>query len=233
MPGFTCPFCSKVMAVNENTLHSYVLSFKDYGSNTDDYFDPGRYERLINKPEQTTLEVKFYKCPSCDKVTIIADGKGLLSEKQYFIHPTSNAKQFPEYVPEAIRNDYEEACEILYHSPKASATLSRRCLQGMIRDFHGISKSRLIDEINALKSLIPAPQWSAIDAVRKLGNIGAHMEKDVNTIVDVEPEEAEKLIKLIELLIDKWYIARYDEEQLYQELIGINVEKQTQKLSGQ
>ena len=48
-----------------------------------------------------------------------------------------------------------------------------------------------------------------------------------------EAEEAEKLIKLIELLIDKWYIARYDEEQLYQELIGINVEKQTQKLSGQ
>ena len=233
MSGFTCPFCNKVMAVNSDTLHLYAVSFEDYKHNYEAYHDRERYNRFINKPEQTTLEVKFYKCPSCDKVTIIADGKGLLSEKQYFIHPTSNSKQFPEYVPEAIRNDYEEACEILYHSPKASATLSRRCLQGMIRDFHRISKSRLIDEINALKPLISASQWSAIDAVRKIGNIGAHMEKDVNTIVDVEPEEAEKLIKLIELLIDKWYIARYDEEQLYQELIGINDEKQTQKLSGQ
>jgi len=33
--------------------------------------------------------------------------------------------------------------------------------------------------------------WEAIDAVRKLGNIGAHMEKDINVIVDVDPEEAE------------------------------------------
>ena len=31
--------------------------------------------------------------------------------------------------------------------------------------------------------------WQAIDAVRSIGNIGAHMEKDINLIVDVDPEE--------------------------------------------
>ena len=31
-----------------------------------------------------------------------------------------------------LMDDYEEACAIVNLSPKASATLSRRCLQGMI-----------------------------------------------------------------------------------------------------
>jgi hypothetical protein len=31
----------------------------------------------------------------------------------------------------------------------------------------------------------------AIDHVRKIGNIGAHMEADINVIVEVEPKEAQ------------------------------------------
>ncbi len=34
------------------------------------------------------------------------------------------------------------------------------------------------------------------------------MEKDINIIVDVEPEEAQLLISLIEQLIDEWYVTR-------------------------
>ncbi|MGT2429378.1 hypothetical protein ACU4HD_12705 [Cupriavidus basilensis] len=44
--------------------------------------------------------------------------------------------------------------------------------------------------------------WDSIEAVRKIGNIGARMEKDIDVIVDVEPEEAGLLIGLIESLID-------------------------------
>ena len=68
--------------------------------------------------------------------------------------PPSTAKPQPNYIPKAIRDDYYEACAIRDLSPKASATITRRCLQGMIRDFCGISKKRLIDEINALKVLV-------------------------------------------------------------------------------
>ena len=48
----------------------------------------------------------------------------------------------------------------------------------------------------------------AIDSVREVGNIGAHMEKDIDVIVDVDPNEAQALIELIEMLIDEWYVAR-------------------------
>jgi hypothetical protein len=34
------------------------------------------------------------------------------------------------------------------------------------------------------------------------------MEAEINLIVDVDPYEAQKLIELIELLFDEWYIAR-------------------------
>ena len=56
--------------------------------------------------------------------------------------PESDAKPQPEFIPEAIRQDYREACRIRDLSPKASATLARRCLQGMIRDFCAITRGK-------------------------------------------------------------------------------------------
>jgi hypothetical protein len=102
-------------------------------------------------------------------------------------------------------------------SPKASATITRRCIQGIIRDFCEISKKRLIDEIRELRDRVDAGKApagvqadtvDAIDHVRAIGNIGAHMEADVNVIVDVDPDEAQRLIELMELLFDEWYVAR-------------------------
>lgn len=52
------------------------------------------------------------------------------------------------------------------------------------------------------------------------------MEKDVNLIIDVEPEEAQKLILLIEYLIKKWYVDRHDAEMLFSEITTIAEEKQ-------
>lgn len=113
--------------------------------------------------------------------------------------PESSGKPQPDFIPRPIREDYFEACKIRDLSPKASATLARRCLQGMIRDFCGITKARLIDEINELKAQVLAERApkgvsddsvEAIDAVRKIGNIGAHMERDIDLIIDVDPDEA-------------------------------------------
>jgi Domain of unknown function (DUF4145) len=143
--------------------------------------------------------------------------------------PPSSAKVFPDYVPQAIRDDYVEACKIRDLSPKASATLSRRCLQGMIRDFWKIVKARLIDEIEALEDKIDAQTWAAIDAVRKIGNIGAHMEKDINIMVDVDPNEAQVLIELIELLVKDWYVVRHDREERLKNIVKIKDQKDAAK----
>lgn len=143
--------------------------------------------------------------------------------------PAAEMKVLPDYVPEPIVADYKEASLIATLSPKASATLSRRCLQGMIRDSWGVKKNRLIDEIEAIQEKVDKLTWDAIDAVRNIGNIGAHMEKDINVIVDVEPNEAKLLIGLIETLIEEWYVARHDREARFSKLVATGKSKDEAK----
>ena len=134
--------------------------------------------------------------------------------------------------------DYTEACRIRDLSPKASATLSRRCIQGMIRDFCGIHDKSLYLEITELRKNcdegngIPHVQLDtvdAIDAVREIGKFGAHMEKDVNLIIDVDPIEAQKLIELIELLFEEWYVQRESRRQKIEALLEIAENKEAQR----
>lgn len=218
MPSFRCPFCHTLMSLNDESYKSFCLKFDDDGHSMD--------------PQ---LIIEIYRCANetCKKETVIARGiHGYIENKEIRVYPEgADPMRLPDFIPLAIRNDYLEACIILYKSPKSAATLARRCLQGMIRDFWGIKKGRLLDEVEWLKEKVPATQWKAIDAVRHIGNIGAHMEKDVNIIVDVEPEEAEQLLKLIGLLIRKWYIARHDEEELYKSVSEIADKKKLAKKS--
>ena len=145
------------------------------------------------------------------------------------ILPLSSSKLYPEYVPFQIRQDYQEAYSILELSPKASATLSRRCIQGMIHDKWHIVLKNLNQEISALKDKIDPTLWSAIDALRQLGNIGAHMEKDINVIVDIDSGEAHKLLALVEILIKDWYIVPHEREELLSSIVQINTDKQHER----
>ena len=136
------------------------------------------------------------------------------------------AKDYPDYIPDSIRSDYNEACAIVLLSPKASATLARRCLQGMIRDFWGvIDKPNLHQEILAIKDRVDPVVWQAILDVKSIGNIGAHMEKDINLIIDVSPDEADLLIEMVEMLLDDWYVARHEKQQKLQRIKDIAAEK--------
>ena len=156
----------------------------------------------------------------------------------YSLRPQESSKPQPASVPEVIAEDYYEACKIRDLSPKASATLLRRCLQGMIRDFCGISKKTLNEEIKTLSSAVSSGTGppgvlpdtiEAIDHVRGIGNIGAHMEQDVNYIIPVKPGEAQALIELIELLFGEWYVARESRKQKLERVRAIGTEKQTLK----
>nr|DAW54825.1 MAG TPA: protein of unknown function (DUF4145) [Caudoviricetes sp.] len=225
MSSYNCPFCGITLPVTDDT---HQVNYPSFSNGTGHGYS-------INGAYTTNdcISIDMYKCPECKNISVIASslGKGFKKPFRVLVNPTSSAKQYPDYIPKAIRDDYEEAYSIVNLSPKASATLSRRCLQGMIRDFWNIKKSKLADAINELQNKVTSSQWKAIDSVRKIGNIGAHMESDINTIVEVDSGEAEKLLKLIELLIDKWYITRHDEEQLFLEISNIADNKMSQKKS--
>lgn len=221
--GFQCPYCNMIMSLSYTT---HKVQYPSFDNHTGYYY----VSKTEQKADESCLQIDYYKCPNCGQYTIHAIGIGAaIRDVNVPIRPISSAKQFPEYIPVAIRQDYEEACAIISLSPKASATLSRRCLQGMIRDFWDIKESNLSKAIEKLEGKIPVPQWNVINGVRRIGNIGAHMEKDINLIVDIDPDEAQKLIKLIEHLLEQWYINRHEQELLYADIIGIDKSKQSER----
>lgn len=178
----------------------------------------GRYE--LENAEEDDIVIEYIKCPACEKIGITIYRP--CTEETFRIAPRTARKSYPDYIPKQIRKDYEEACLIADLSPKASATLSRRCLQGMIRDFFKVKKDSLCDEICAIADLpgMSANQVSALNALRKIGNIGAHPERDINLIVDVDEDEANLMISLIEFFIQNWYIQRHDEEEMMNKIIN-------------
>jgi hypothetical protein len=153
------------------------------------------------------------------------DGRGSMRieggpERTWKLIPASNARLLPDYVPERIAREYTDACAVMDLSPAASATLGRRCLQAIIRDFFAVKKNTLADELDAIREKLDPEVWEAIDAARKNGNIGKNMEKGVNLIVDTDPGEPAVLIGLIEYFIQECYIARHERKMRLEAMRG-------------
>ncbi len=99
---------------------------------------------------------------------------------------------------------------VLADSAKASAALSRRCLQNVLRTAAGVKPADLYDEIQQVidSKTLPTTIADSIDAVRVVGNFAAHPIKSKSTgeIVDVEPGEAEWNLEVLESLFDFYYV---------------------------
>jgi Domain of unknown function (DUF4145) len=106
--------------------------------------------------------------------------------------------------------DYSEACLVLPDSEEASAALSRRCLQHLLREKSGAKKGDLANEIQQVLDSGKLPTYLAedLDAIRNIGNFAAHPVKATNSgaIVDVEPREAEWLLNVLEGLFDFYFV---------------------------
>lgn len=112
------------------------------------------------------------------------------------------------HVPPAVKDDHEEACVIKDLSPKAAATLCRRALQGMVRDFWTVQEKTLHEKLKKIESSCDHDLFRALMGIKSIGNIGAHPEKDINLIIDVEEGEVDALIEVLRILDGEWYVAR-------------------------
>ena len=132
--------------------------------------------------------------------------------KRILINPKgSSHPPVPPQVTTIFSEDYTEACLVLPDSPKASAALSRRCLQNILREKAGVKHSDLATEIQEVldKNLYPSYISDIVDAVRNIGNFAAHPTKSIQTgeIIDVEPGEAELNLDVIEALFDFYFVS--------------------------
>lgn len=134
-----------------------------------------------------------------------------LVKKRELVRPKGSSRPpVPIEVPKDIADDYTEACIVLPDSTKASAALSRRCLQHLLRQAAGIKKGDLANEIQQVldNNQLPSHLAESIDAIRNLGNFAAHPLKSTSTgqIVEVEPGEAEWTLEVLEMLFDFYYV---------------------------
>src|SRR5579859_2590363 len=133
--NWTCPYCDRDTTITD------TYSTAEFNLNTNSAQGQRHFTTLLivcPNPRclKFTLQISMYP-RAHGGGNYWVDGNEAL--QTWNLIPPSSAKVFPDYVPQAIRDDYLEACQIRDLSPKAAATLSRRCLQGMIRDFWGIA----------------------------------------------------------------------------------------------
>jgi hypothetical protein len=169
-------------------------------------------------------------CPACRRfVVFLKDGQmvpghnlGAPGTERVHLHMQAGTKAgmvwpkgvsralVPPEVPKEIVEDYKEACLVLNDSPKASAALSRRCLQNLLRGAAGIKPGDLSSEIQQVldSGKLPAPIADNIDAIRNIGNFASHPNKYKSTgeVVPVEPEEAEWNLDVLESLFDFYFV---------------------------
>ena len=187
------------------------------------FYDVWTIDRINNISNSVTRwEVHSTTCPNCKEPTVklkhtINASQSYAqsySEKLHPVYPHSPRRvPIGDAVPPAFKGDYEEACAVLSISPKASAALSRRVLQAILKD-QGYESSNLAKQIESVLSetspdkVLPAAIRDTIDAVRTFGNFAAHPITDKTSlqIIDVEPNEAEWCLDIIETLFEHYYV---------------------------
>jgi len=158
-------------------------------------------------------------CPSCGKFIFslfqqydrFGRTHNYYRHREFYCYPRAISRSaLSSDVPETFAGDYKEACLTLADSPKASAALSRRCLQHILREVAKVKKGDLADEIQQVidsKSL-PSHLADSLDAIRNIGNFAAHPTKSKASgeVIEVEPGEAEWNLDVLESLFDFYFV---------------------------
>lgn len=189
-----CPHCNKAIHPSFKTVE---LGFV------------GEFEK-----KRVQWYAKTMSCPSCLKPIVLLEARihyrNSIGSNEFMAFPRKTIRpQAPPEVPPEIAEDFNEACLVIEDSPKASAALSRRCLQHLLNERNVSQSNNLNKAINdALDTHLPSHIADNLDAIRNIGNFAAHPQKSENTgeILPVEPEEAEWNLDVLEMLFDYYYV---------------------------
>jgi hypothetical protein len=178
-------------------------------------------ENTLGEDRTSLWVLRVRTCPACGRFVIslfesynrfhAGGGTHYHDKREFLCYPKAPSRSpLPPEVPSPYSNNYSEACLTLVDSPKASAALSRRCLQHILRDKAGVKPGNLADEIQQVidSNKVPSHISESLDAVRNIGNFAAHpiKSKASGEIIDVEPGEAEWNLDVLEALFDFYFV---------------------------
>ena len=178
-------------------------------------------ETALGEDRTSRWVLRLRTCPACQRFVIslresydrfhVGNANHYHNNREFLCYPKAPSRApLPPEVPSPYSEDYSEACLTLVDSAKASAALSRRCLQHILRDKAAVKPGNLADEILQVIDSEKAPSHisESLDAVRNIGNFAAHpiKSKASGEIIDVEPGEAEWNLDVLEALFDFYFV---------------------------
>lgn len=181
------------------------------------------YTTHIGKDLDGDWGLVHHTCPTCNKFIfylVCAQGfRGAGQGDKFAVNVRKNILGYPRAasrpsppveVPPQFADDYKEASLVLADSPKASAALSRRCLQHLLREKAQVTHSDLYHEIEEVlkKNVLPSHLADAVDAVREIGNFAAHPIKSTSSgeVIPVELGEADWNLDVLDGLFDFFFV---------------------------
>ena len=163
----------------------------------------------VGKTGREEIYIFVYECPRCGKETIDLHRHPYKRPQEtsiLTIDPLLPSREVAEEVPAELRDDFVEAVRVSSLSSKASATLSRRCLQSTLRYcFPEMPHAELFSEIRWLEKQgkLPLDIFSYLHSLRKAGNFGAHpSKKGLSIVYDLSAEDLEACFLVLQTLFD-------------------------------
>jgi hypothetical protein len=168
--AFNCPMCGAYSNQTWYTASKYVHS---------------SYSITIS-------EYAFAHCHHCDDNSFWVKGK--------LTFPFSGTSPLPNPdMPEDVKEDYEEARNILSISPRGSAALLRLAIQKLCKHLGESGENINKDIAELVKKGLPQKLQQALDSVRVIGNNAVHPGQ-INLKDDIET--AHKLFVFTNIIVD-------------------------------
>lgn len=155
--------------------------------------------------EASVQPLRTARCGRCDDFSAWWHGA--------MIYPATTPVEKPSNdLPAEVRRDYEEAAQIVQQSPRAAAALLRLAIQKLCAAIGGTGKNLNNDIAKLVKNGLPAKVQQMLDTVRVIGNHAVH-PGEIN--FDDQPQTAEALFRLVNIIAEKMITEPKEIDALY------------------
>ncbi len=180
--GFNCPFCG-------------TYAHQEW--------------RLVKSGQGASFaEIEWLSASRCSRCSRMALW---VSDKMLF--PVSSVAPLPEEeMPEDVKNDFNEARNVVNASPRAATALLRLALQKLMVHLGEKGKNLNDDIANLVKRGLPEKMQKALDSVRVIGNNAVHPgEIDLRD----DSQTAISLFDLVNMIIEVMITQPKKVEEIY------------------